>query len=293
MRWLSIIAFVFFVCTAGPAAASTSRTHKTHPEQKVKTAGHTGATHARRAAAHPKSKERPRHAAERQASFRTVSQSSKRSPSHSSSKAKTKRSRRRHKIVRRRRTQMAPTPERISEIQSALTRTGYYKGDASGKWDADTVDALEKFQSANGLDPTGKLDALSLQKLGLGSDVAGVSAPRGIVEHSCCSIIPSSSMAPPPLAPTTPTSGADTGAISKAAGEGAHSPMNGATEAATAEKVDKPFGPTAAGPGRGSSSATPPATAGASSNSSGLTTPPASSSGSNSNSNSNSQNSHR
>ena len=73
---------------------------------------------------------------------------------------------------------MAPTPERISEIQSALARGGYYKTDPTGKWDADTVDALQRFQSANGLDVTGKLDALTLQKLGLGSDVAGFRRPR-------------------------------------------------------------------------------------------------------------------
>jgi hypothetical protein len=74
--------------------------------------------------------------------------------------------------------QKAPTPGRISEIQSALARDGYYQGAANGKWDANTVTAMEKFQSEHGLEPSGKLDALSLQKLGLGSDIAGVSAPR-------------------------------------------------------------------------------------------------------------------
>jgi Putative peptidoglycan binding domain len=74
--------------------------------------------------------------------------------------------------------QMAPTPDRISEIQSALARDGYYKGDPNGKWDYATVGAMEKFQADHGLDSTGKLDALTLQKLGLGSDIAGVDAPR-------------------------------------------------------------------------------------------------------------------
>jgi len=36
---------------------------------------------------------------------------------------------------------------------------------------------MKKFQSANGLEPTGKIDALTLQKLGLGSEVAGKGAP--------------------------------------------------------------------------------------------------------------------
>lgn len=72
----------------------------------------------------------------------------------------------------------APTASRIEEIQAGLARTGYYKGEPTGKWDASTVDAMKRFQEANGLTPNGKIDALSLQKLGLGSDVAGLSAPQ-------------------------------------------------------------------------------------------------------------------
>jgi Putative peptidoglycan binding domain len=88
--------------------------------------------------------------------------------------SKRKKHRRRHHEPK----QMAPTPDRISEIQSALTRDGYYKGDPNGKWDSATVDAMGKFQADHGLDSTGKIDALTLQKLGLGSDIAGVDAPR-------------------------------------------------------------------------------------------------------------------
>lgn len=80
--------------------------------------------------------------------------------------------------TRRQPVQMAPTPERIQEIQSALAREGYYKEEPSGKWDADTVDAFQRFQQDHALTVTGKLDALSLQKLGLGSEIAGVSAPQ-------------------------------------------------------------------------------------------------------------------
>ncbi|MBZ5695385.1 MAG: peptidoglycan-binding protein [Acidobacteriia bacterium] len=90
--------------------------------------------------------------------------------------------------------QKAPTPDRISEIQSALARGGYYQGDPNGKWDSNTVTAVEKFQSANGIEASGKLDAPTLQKLGLGSDIAGVSAPKPVVP-SCCSM-PASSPAP-------------------------------------------------------------------------------------------------
>jgi peptidoglycan hydrolase-like protein with peptidoglycan-binding domain len=78
----------------------------------------------------------------------------------------------------RERRQLAPTPQRISEVQSALARAGQYSGELTGKWDASTVEAMKKFQEANGLQPTGKLDARALQKLGLGSPVAGAGAPR-------------------------------------------------------------------------------------------------------------------
>jgi len=73
--------------------------------------------------------------------------------------------------------QAAPTPERISEIQEALAKKGVFAGTPTGKWDDSTADAMKQFQSAHGLTPTGKLDALTLQKLGLGSETAGLAAP--------------------------------------------------------------------------------------------------------------------
>jgi hypothetical protein len=36
---------------------------------------------------------------------------------------------------------------------------------------------MKKYQDKNGLNPTGKIDALTLQKLGLGSETAGKGAP--------------------------------------------------------------------------------------------------------------------
>jgi peptidoglycan hydrolase-like protein with peptidoglycan-binding domain len=78
---------------------------------------------------------------------------------------------------RRQPGQKAPAPERISEIQQALAKDGSFNGTPSGKWDDSTVEAMRKFQSGHGLNPSGKLDALTLQKLGLGSQTAGVAAP--------------------------------------------------------------------------------------------------------------------
>ncbi|HMD43832.1 MAG TPA: peptidoglycan-binding domain-containing protein [Candidatus Acidoferrum sp.] len=79
--------------------------------------------------------------------------------------------------TRRVKGQAAPTPERINEIQEALAKRGMFTGEPTGKWDDSTVDAMRKFQTENHLNPTGKLDAPTLQKLGFGSETAGVAAP--------------------------------------------------------------------------------------------------------------------
>src|SRR5215831_16886648 len=105
--------------------------------------------------------------------------SSTASKSTSTPHKSTKKRRRSTKFVPK---QKAPTADRITEIQSALARGGYYQGNPNGKWDGNSIAAMQKFQSANSLDPTGKLDAPSLQRLGLGSDVAGVSAPKPLVQ---------------------------------------------------------------------------------------------------------------
>ena len=47
----------------------------------------------------------------------------------------------------------------------------------TGKWDAATMDAMKKYQDKKGLNPTGKIDAVTLNKLGLGSGTAGKGAP--------------------------------------------------------------------------------------------------------------------
>jgi hypothetical protein len=73
--------------------------------------------------------------------------------------------------------QTAPTPDRIREIQTALQKDGSYQGEPTGKWDAATMDAMKKYQDKIGVSPTGKIDAVSLNKLGLGSETAGKGAP--------------------------------------------------------------------------------------------------------------------
>jgi hypothetical protein len=65
-------------------------------------------------------------------------------------------------------TPQQPTPERYQQIQQALVEKGYYKGDANGQWNADSADALKRFQTDQNLTADGKLSSLSLIALGLG-----------------------------------------------------------------------------------------------------------------------------
>jgi peptidoglycan hydrolase-like protein with peptidoglycan-binding domain len=107
----------------------------------------------------------------------------------SSVKKKQTTSKKRKKSKATARGQKTPTPDRIREIQGALNREGAFGGQPTGKWDDATVNAMKKFQENQGLNPTGKIDAGTLVKLGLGSDTAGKGAP-----------IPTASTTAPPAA---------------------------------------------------------------------------------------------
>jgi peptidoglycan hydrolase-like protein with peptidoglycan-binding domain len=95
----------------------------------------------------------------------------------SSSRSKPHKKKSSKKLSRWERGQKAPAPDRISEIQQALAKDGSFSGTPNGKWDESTVEAMKKFQDTHGLNPSGKLDAKTLQHLGLGSQTAGVAAP--------------------------------------------------------------------------------------------------------------------
>jgi hypothetical protein len=194
MRWLPFTSLLFLLCApmtrvqaqskppvqnhSHQSASRRSTSHPSHPMRNVRPKHHAMASKVTPLLA-------VRYLQPQQASSKSSSGSSgssdasSKSSVHSSaaSSSKKKSSKKSHH-AKREPFQKAPTPERISEIQSSLARGGYYQGDPNGKWDANTVAAMQKFQSANGLDPSGKLDATSLQKLGLGSGIAGVSAPK-------------------------------------------------------------------------------------------------------------------
>jgi len=65
--------------------------------------------------------------------------------------------------------QLAPTQDRYKEIQQALASKGYLKPeDVNGSWNEVSMDALKRFQTEQKLEPSGKINSLSLIALGLG-----------------------------------------------------------------------------------------------------------------------------
>jgi peptidoglycan hydrolase-like protein with peptidoglycan-binding domain len=83
--------------------------------------------------------------------------------------------------------------ERVSQIQQALIREHYLSGDATGKWDATTQAAMQKYQSDQGWQTKLLPDSRAIKKLGLGPD------------YSNAINAPNSSFAPPPPVSTIPT----------------------------------------------------------------------------------------
>jgi len=74
--------------------------------------------------------------------------------------------------------------ERTREIQSALIREHYLSGEPSGVWDAQSKDAMMRFQAANGWQTKVTPDSRALIKLGLGPDHKGLLNPDTAVVAS-------------------------------------------------------------------------------------------------------------
>jgi peptidoglycan hydrolase-like protein with peptidoglycan-binding domain len=94
---------------------------------------------------------------------------------------------------RRTRGQQAIEPARATEIQQALIREHYLNGEATGKWDAGTIAAMQKYQAAQGWQTKLTPDSRALKKLGLGPDYSGAINAR----NSSFAAPPSSSTIPP------------------------------------------------------------------------------------------------
>jgi peptidoglycan hydrolase-like protein with peptidoglycan-binding domain len=93
---------------------------------------------------------------------------------------------------RRPRGQQAIEPDRVTQIQQALIREHYLSGEATGKWDATTQAAMQKYQGDQGWQTKLMPDSRALKKLGLGPDYSNAINAKN------------SSFAAPPPASTIP-----------------------------------------------------------------------------------------
>lgn len=152
-----IVAALVACCGSATACAATQGSSKS----TASTSAHKRSTHKATPSAGTPSTSTAKASASKASATKTISHKSPR-----------KRSR-----TKKVKGQQAPTADRISQIQEALAGKNVFTGTPTGVWDDSTSAAVRKFQSSNGLTPTGKLDALTLQKLGLGSETAGVAPP--------------------------------------------------------------------------------------------------------------------
>src|SRR5437764_352402 len=82
------------------------------------------------------------------------------------------------------RGQKAIDSERVRQIQEALIREHYMKGEPSGKWDASTQQALRRYQSDQGWQSKTVPDSRALIRLGLGPDSEHLLNPESAMTMS-------------------------------------------------------------------------------------------------------------
>ena len=75
--------------------------------------------------------------------------------------------------------QQSIDPQRATQIQQALIREHYLSGDATGRWDASTEAAMQKYQADQGWQTKLTPDSRAIKKLGLGPDYSGAINAKG------------------------------------------------------------------------------------------------------------------
>ena len=83
-----------------------------------------------------------------------------------------------HKKTKKAKGQQVIDGDRAREIQTALVREGYMKGEPSGVWDEPTKDAMTRYQAYHGWQTKNLPDSRALIQLGLGpSHKDAINAP--------------------------------------------------------------------------------------------------------------------
>lgn len=143
------------------------------------------------------------------AASKTKGKSTSSSSTHHTTKTKSTRSRtgtthtssRKGKRSRKVKGQEKIDAGRTQQIQEALIRQHYLTGEATGKWDAATEDALRRFQADNGWQNKTVPDSRALIKLGLGPSHDHLLNPESAM--TTVPEAPPHSGASPASAPTT------------------------------------------------------------------------------------------
>jgi len=158
---------------------------QTPPQSKKPTTKHKSSTASKKVPA--RTRKPTTSSAKKRVTTKRPAVSSAKKPVPTKKSTKTaKKSRSRKRAPSWRTSQQVPTSDRYHQIQQVLIDKGYLGGPATGAWGPESVAALKKFQGDQNLEPSGKLDSLSLIALGLGprrelrassSGVGSVTAP--------------------------------------------------------------------------------------------------------------------
>jgi hypothetical protein len=157
---LIVIALLTFAAGVLPGAAAKKKSSSAKKKSSAASSKKSGAAKA---------------SASKKSSSKSSSKASAKGSSKTSAKASSRKGSRRGRSTRTagsqqtwRSRQLAPNSERYTEIQQALVDKGYLQGPPSGQWDQSSIDALRRFQQEQNLEPSGKINSLSLIALGLG-----------------------------------------------------------------------------------------------------------------------------
>ena len=125
---------------------------------------------------------------------------------NSAGSTKTRASSKRRKKSSRVRGQKKIDSQRVQSIQEALIREHYLKGEATGKWDQASEEAMRRYQGDNGWQNKTVPDSRALIKLGLGPSKDHLLNPE-----SAMTTVPD-----PPKAGSVPTTSHTSPAVSNA-----------------------------------------------------------------------------
>ena len=135
----------------------------------------------------------------------STSKAKKAHTSAASTKTRTATSKRRKKSSRVRGQQKIDS-QRVQSIQEALIREHYLRGEATGKWDQASEEAMRRYQADNGWQNKTVPDSRALIKLGLGPSKDHLLNPE-----SAMTTVPD-----PPKADSVPTTSHSSPAVSNA-----------------------------------------------------------------------------